>query len=111
MANRIQITIPTVQVLPMSGDPFEAVRVYDEKEKHYTDQQAVNNAGIPLWRARGQVIRLGGAGVQGNVELASRQEPHVESLKPFAVKDAVLTIWADRHSGELGVKVAAEVGE
>lgn len=111
MANRIQITIPSVQVLPLSESPFEAVRVYDEKAKAYTDKQAVSDAGIPLWRARNQVVSFNGMGVQGNVELASRQEPHVASLKPFELKDAKLTIWADRHSGELGIKVTAEVGE
>lgn len=111
MANRIQITIPSVQVLALSADPFEAVRIYDEGKKQYTDQQATNDAGVPLWRARNQVVSFTGVGVQGNVEVASRQEPHVAALKTFDLKDATLSVWSDRRSGELGVKVTAEVGE
>ena len=111
MANRIEIVVPVVQVLAMSADPFEAVRIYDEAKKAYTDEQAKNEHGLPLWRARGQVIQLGAAGVQGNVEVASRVMPRAEALKPFALKDARVTIWADRRQGDLGVKVSAEVGE
>ena len=111
MANRIELSVPSVTIVAMSKDPFEAVRVYDEKEKHYTDAQAVSDAGIPLWRARGQVITLGAEGVQGNVEVAARNLPHAEAFKPFVVKNATLSIWADRRNNDLGVKVSAEVGE
>ena len=110
MANRIEIK-SAVQVLPMSASPFEPVRIYDEKEKAYTDEQAKSDDGLPLWRARGQVIMLGETNTQGNVEVASRQAPTVEALKPFTLKDATLTIWANRKNGDLGIKVSARVGE
>ena len=112
MANRIEINnIPQISVLAMSKDPFEAVRVYDEQEKHYTDDQAKNDHGLPLWRARGQVIQFGAMGVQGNIEVAAKAMPRVEALAPFALKNPVVSIWSNRKLGELGVKVTAEVGE
>lgn len=110
MANRIQLR-QTINVLPMGADPFEAVRVYDEKAKAYTNDQAKSESGLPLWRARGQVVMLGETGVQGNVEVASKSKPVVQALKPFALSDATVTIWADRRSNDLGIKVSAEVGE
>ena len=110
MANRIEIK-STVSVLPMSADPFEPVRIYDEAKKAYTEEQKRSESGVLLWRARDQVVSFNGTGVQGNVEVAAAAAPHVEALKPFVLKDATLTIWADRRSNGLGVKVSAEVGE
>ena len=110
MANKIEIR-STVSVLPMSADPFEPVRIYDEAAKHYTDEQKRSENGKLLWRARDQVVSFSGSGVQGNVEVAAAAAPHVEALKPFTLKDATLTIWANRNGGGLGVKVSAEVGE
>ena len=108
MVSRLQIK-STVVLIPMSASPFEAEMVWDDGAKKYTSTQAVNAAGVPLWRARQQVVRLGGEGVTANVELAAQEAPQLEALKPYQLQDATITVWSDRRSGGLGLKISAEV--